>query len=860
MQELRLLQAYRIPNAQRESRTALVPAIRRRVHAWRLGGYDGVTGTTRRLLRHWFETDHESGDEPWLYYYCQREAIETIIFLYEVMQHRSLYELAREFDDDRRVQLNPGQDRWARYVCKMATGSGKTKVMSLAIVWSYFNALRERERRRDYSRTFAVIAPNVIVYQRLLDDFRDGKIFRADPLIPPEWSGDWRMTVVTRDDPVHSSTPGTLYLTNVHQLYDPSKRRCGGQEPAAMTAVLGGPRPAGSESSGPGLRQRMMSHGELMVLNDEGHHLHTDELEWAKVIEELHGAADGGLTAQLDFTATPKHQNGRLFDEIVVDYPVAQAIQDGIVKQPILGTLRGDATYASENAAEAHRDKLTAGIKKWRERRDELAKVERKPLLFIMAENTKAADEIADWLPTQGITESEILNIHTNRKGEISEGTTAKAQRELDELREAARRVDEPDNPYSAIVSVLMLREGWDVRNVCVIVALRPYTAASQILPEQTLGRGLRRMFPVASGEDAEQVIVIEHEAFIEFWKREIEAEDIDMPIVPVGQLRTAGQTIYVDPEKLEYDIEIPEVTPAVTERAPDWNALDIEQIEPGQFPSPYEHSVGEDTFTYIGRHMLTFEVVDRDEIERDFPLEPVGFLNEICRKVLRECRLHNLADTFARLAPLMKRYIEQRLFEVEVSMEDELVMRRLNGVAQKVWLYERFVHAIRALAWQETPIRVKGERRLVSEAKPLWSSRPAVRARKTVFNLVPYDSGLEADFTRFLDAAPDVAAFARNTTKVGLKINYLKSTGAVGVYYPDFIVRTADAHVIVETKGLEDIEVAQKDRRARQWCEAVSAATGHEWRYLKVAQEMFERGPWASLGELEAAIGLAGD
>ena len=99
-----------------------------------------------------------------------------------------------------------------------------------------------------------------------------------------------------------------------------------------------------------------------------------------------------------------------------------------------------------------------------------------------------------------------------------------------------------------------------------------------------------------------------------------------------------------------------------------------------------------------------------------------------------------------------------------------------------------------------------------------------------------------------------------QNTTKVGLKISYLKRTGAVGVYYPDFIVRAMDAHVIVKTKGLEDIEVAQKDRRARQWCATVSEATGTEWRYLKVAQEMFEREPWASLGELEAAVGLAGD
>ena len=102
----------------------------------------------------------------------------------------------------------------------MATGSGKTKVMSLAIVWSYFNARFEQDHRDEYTQAFALIAPNVIVYQRLLDDFRSGAIFRDDPLIPPEWESDWQFTVVTRDDPVVSSTPGTLYLTNIHQLYD----------------------------------------------------------------------------------------------------------------------------------------------------------------------------------------------------------------------------------------------------------------------------------------------------------------------------------------------------------------------------------------------------------------------------------------------------------------------------------------------------------------------------------------------------------------------------------------------------------------------------------------------------------------
>ena len=299
-----------------------------------------------------------------------------------------------------------------------------------------------------------------------------------------------------------------------------------------MTAVLGGPRPGALEGTGVGLRERMLSHGELMVLNDEGHHLHTDELEWVQVIQrmdaELRSRTSAGLRAQFDFTATPKHNNGALFNEIVVDYPIAQAVEDGIVKRAILGELSGEIEYTADNAADRHRDKLHAGIEKWRQQRDVLKPVKRNPLLFVMTESTKAADEVGDWLKMQpDFTPESVLVIHTNQRGEIVEGVSKAKQKELEVLREAARRVDEPDNPYRAIVSVLMLREGWDVRNVTVIVPLRAYSAKSQILPEQTLGRGLRRMWPVATGDVREEVIVIEHEAFRDFWDRELEEEGL---------------------------------------------------------------------------------------------------------------------------------------------------------------------------------------------------------------------------------------------------------------------------------------------------------------------------------------------
>ena len=577
MSTARLFPAYQIPQSQRPSNAALVTQLRRAVHTWRAGGYEGATETSKVLLRHWFERDHVGpGGEEWLYYYCQREAIETIIYLYEVRGLRQLIDLYSAFAPERTIPYRAADNRWARYVCKMATGSGKTKVMSLAMVWSYFNARRAADADDTiYSRTFALIAPNVIVYERLLEDFRGGAIFRSDPLIPPQWAAEWDFSVITRDD-VGTGTSGRnggrLYLTNVHQLYpNAGQSKTRSREPAALTAVLGGPRPSGLGGGEPRLRERMLSHGDLMVFNDEGHHVHTDDLVWAQVIREMHEELErrtgAGLRAQLDFSATPKDPNGRLFPEVVIDYPIAQAVQDGIVKRPIIGELQNPDEYASDDAATRHRDQLTAGIRKWEEVCASLEETDRQPLLFVMTESTKAADEIGDWLGAQPAFRApkSVLVIHTNKDGEISMAKSK--ERELDQLREAARLVDEAGSPYRAIVSVLMLREGWDVKNVCVIVPLRQYSAKSQILPEQTMGRGLRRMWPLASGNPTEQLIVIEHQAFRDFWERELLDEGLEVEFVSVDTHKYPLQTVVVDQERLEYDIEIPVLSPAMTTR-----------------------------------------------------------------------------------------------------------------------------------------------------------------------------------------------------------------------------------------------------------------------------------------------------
>ena len=161
-----------------EFRTApCVPAVQAAVTAWRTKGYKGSTDTTRELLNYWFEADHRLPDgRRFAYYPFQREAIETLIYLWEVEKIRSQTQLIETYAHDVSLRL-PRFDDFSRFAVKMATGSGKTKVMSLAVAWQYLNAAREG--LADYAKTFLVIAPNVIVFERLRTDFAGGRIFQS---------------------------------------------------------------------------------------------------------------------------------------------------------------------------------------------------------------------------------------------------------------------------------------------------------------------------------------------------------------------------------------------------------------------------------------------------------------------------------------------------------------------------------------------------------------------------------------------------------------------------------------------------------------------------------------------------------
>ena len=198
-----------------------VPALRKLVTEWRNNGYQGATFTTRALLNYWFLTDHRLPNREFFKYHdAQREAIETLIYVYEIAKVRTRKDLLEKYapaNSLTQVHL-PAYDEFARFCTKMATGSGKTKVMSLAIVWQYLNAVCEDAD--DYAKTFLFIAPNVIVYERLKTDFEGGRIFTIDPMIPRELKIFWEFDCIMRGDAERAPADGMLFVTNIQQLYD----------------------------------------------------------------------------------------------------------------------------------------------------------------------------------------------------------------------------------------------------------------------------------------------------------------------------------------------------------------------------------------------------------------------------------------------------------------------------------------------------------------------------------------------------------------------------------------------------------------------------------------------------------------
>ncbi len=237
---------------------------------------------------------------------------------------------------------------------------------------------------------------------------------------------------------------------------------------------------------------------------------------------------------------------------VILKLRFSSAIEDKIVKRPKIAELENVQEIESENAAEKYRVQIDAGIKQWKAMKKVLEKAQKKPVIFFITEDNKAADQVAEYLQIfPEFSGEKTLTIHSGRtKDQIAEKDLAKA-------RKAAREIDSPENPHNAIVSVLMLREGWDVKNVVVVVPLRSFSAKAKIFPEQTLGRGLRKMWP-EDKELVEELIVIEHPEFHNLIEQALAEQGVKIEFTTIEEAYTPPIIIQVDEDKKKFDLEVP--------------------------------------------------------------------------------------------------------------------------------------------------------------------------------------------------------------------------------------------------------------------------------------------------------------
>lgn len=835
----------------------LVNKIRREVKAWREKQYEGGSNTSKALLNWWFNRQHINDNlAEFQYYFAQREAVETVIYLYEVAKVKDKYDLMR-YDSSGVVSTGMFDEDWLRLVVKMATGSGKTKVMSLFIAWCYFHKLYEEDSQ--LATNFLLIAPNIIVLDRLRTDFDGLKIFFNDPILPDNgyegqnWRDDFQMTIHIQDDVSIVRKTGNLFLTNIHRVYTGSDTEPSFDDDNLEEYFLG-TRPTGkTNESKVDLGVIVREIDELVIINDEAHHIHDSRLAWFKSIEDIHNRLkqkDHFLSLQLDVTATPKHNNGAIFVQTVCDYPLVEAIVQNVVKHPVLPDLASRAKLIERKSSkftEHYADYIHLGVEEWRKVYPEHEKLGKKAVMFVMTDDTKNCDDVAEYLESAYPEfKDAVLVIHTNNNGEISESDSKKTKEELEILREAANKVDSWEKPYKAIVSVLMLKEGWDVRNVTTIVGLRAYSAKSNILPEQTLGRGLRRMYP---DEDAtEYVSVVGTDAFMEFVES-IKSEGVELERKPMGAGTAAHAPIIieVDNENVKKDVdkldmEIPILTPRIYREYKRLEELDLDNF--GHKKIEYKQ------FSEAEMREIVFKDITSGEINHTTYLDSaavtdyrsvIGYFAQVIMKDLR------LVSGYDVLYGKVKEFISHHLFTSLVDIDDLNTIRNLSELEATKTIIETFKKKINDLTIQD-----KGSAEIRDYIK-LRQTRPFVvkeqgflMAQKSVFNKIVGDSHLELLFASFLDRCSDddVISYAKNYFAVNFRIDYVNADGNISNYYPDFIVKTSPKEIyIVETKGEEDLDVPLKMERLKKWCEDINALQNKvHYGYVFVEEEDFKK------------------
>ena len=962
--------------ASPDDQLALARALTRRAQSLCLGLEHGdaeilelVTPTTAELLRWWFGED-ACQSRACNFHVGQRQAILNTIVAHEVLDSPSLADLYRRacadelLKGDRLAEIAQGRHAHPKYCLKMATGTGKTWVLQALLLWQMLNhtaALAEGRDDPRFTRHFLIVAPGLIVYERLLDAFlgkEDGDGQRrfetsdmavcrelfAPPVHRDQIEQFVRGNVCTKQEIGLKATGGSLVaITNWHLLVDAEAEE---EQQQAWDASLATPgrvadaaavaydvlplTPGRATGNSLDVLDRRWARGNvlaylaglprLMVFNDEAHHIHelkregqADEVEWQKSLSRI-AAGKGRHFVQVDFSATPyndvgggKKKRKLYFPHIVVDFDLKDAMRAGLVKSLVLDKRKEIGALPLEFKAErdengnptlseGQRVMLRAGLQKLRKLEADFAKLDpmRKPKMLVVCEDTRVSPKVADFLLDQGLQEDDVLTVDSGKKEELGE-------KEWQRVRQQLFDVDRRAQPR-VIVSVLMLREGFDVNNICVIVPLR--SSQAQILLEQTIGRGLRLMWrdsgPIQDikrenrerinrGEEPESLIdilsIVEHPAFQSFYDEQLGKELVGETGDDLGD--SVGDLIAVElrPDYQKYDFAIPFIL-REAEDTLDYLPIDVGNLRPfgGMTREQLSGLVGKgDVFT---SHDLQSSTLFGD-YRVDGAVMNVGGYNEWLSRLTRRITqalsqplpegrkvAAHLAKPYtqvgsAMMAAAIDDYIRSRLFreEFEPFENENWRLLMLRPVVDHV--VKEFALALVKAEDRNTSGEVEVRHRRLSEVGRLPMRESAsLEVEKCIYPRLPYPSrsgGLERAFIEWALHDTGVAAFCKisETRHDFVRLRYVKDNGMPAFYSPDFLVRTADAVYVAETKAQDQTShpnVRRKRKAAAAWCECINALppelrSGLPWHYALVGESIFHdwRQNGARLGELLA-------
>lgn len=915
-----------------------------------------VTPTTAELLRFWFQQDF-CDVRTLNFHEGQRAAILHVIYAHEVLGARTLSDLYQEvasaamLDGGVLGEVTRDRNRHPKYAAKMATGTGKTWVLNALLIWQYLNKKAAPKDER-FTSNFLLVAPGLIVYDRLLDSFQgktvDGErdfgtsdIRQQQDLFVPDnhrqaMFGFLQSSVVTKEDIGRKVTGGgVVAITNWHLL-------AGVEDPNFVDAdEVSAPgkdidRKAVAQSFLPltpgvttgnaldvldrkfargGPLQFLIDLPDLMVMNDEAHHIHevrtageVTDVEWQKSLLEI-AAPKGAKFIQMDFSATPYNEVGagrkkgrQYFPHIVVDFDLAMAMRAGLVKAlaldkrkevaalPLDFRVERDDTGVPTGLSQGQRVMLQAGLTKLRMLEEQFAKTapDKHPKLLVMCEDTSVTPLVEEYLLETGMGESDVLRVDSGRKSELS-------PKDWEPIRERLFDIDRHREPR-AIVSVLMLREGFDVSNICVIVPLR--SSKASILLEQTIGRGLRLMWRgddtidemksetrtrVAKGQEPNNyfdvLFVVEHPAFEDFY-HDLMAEGLATTVGDDADKRNPrGDLESVDTKTgyQEFDFEIPVILRDADDelKAP---SLDPMSLSPSKYPVDFlVRQIGrgdafashdQQTGTQYGDYRIEGGILTATGYN--------DFLSRMTNRITRALGA-NITKSAAKFKEVSQFPILQAHQPLLVGWLDAYIRNRLFGKPfdphqdenWRVLMLDDVAHHIAGVFATELTrlqenIKVADARVkhiLLSEVQtiPVRTSS-CVEVNKCIYAKLPiptHKGGLERRFILWADKDTKIDAFCKihEHRHQVMRRPYLKADGMPAQYSPDFIVRTEVDVYVVETKAqsaLSDENVRRKERAALAWVEQINALESHqrmecEWHYVLLGEDFVKN--WEGKG-----------